>query len=336
MSNSIITAVVHDLRRGSSGFEVVLGQPIELISALAQKVVDELSERYDKSSSKAHGRFSTNTVDYPTEANLTAYLRAGKLGFADFTTKLMETLKLQAQRRTNVTSGHVLFAHFRRSGKAYLLVAIVSDRVGAALTQKLELREITHLDLEHFRFAGRIDIDGWTAGAARYIGFLRGKGDVSEYFREFLGCDAITPERQDTIRLVDALSNYAIQTDMEPAARSEFLSKAKTICDRAINQGKELDFKALANELQPADPQPLVEQLSNPDLALIDGFVPHRGALGALVQFKVKTDSWSLAFDRAALLAGDIVFNDDDTLTVQNLPPELIAQLRAERRDAAA
>ena len=39
------------------------------------------------------------------------------------------------------------------------------------------------------RVAGRIDLGAWQTGGERYISFLRGRGDVAQYFKLFLGCN---------------------------------------------------------------------------------------------------------------------------------------------------
>src|SRR3546814_4093830 len=92
---------------------------------------------------------------------------------------MMETLRSQAQARSASTGGHVLFAHFRREGHDYLLVAIITDKLSAALTSQRDVRDVRHLDLDGFCFAGRINLTAWAIGDERYISFLKGKGDLS-------------------------------------------------------------------------------------------------------------------------------------------------------------
>jgi nucleoid-associated protein len=336
LPNVIINAAVHDLQKGAAGFVVALAQNPLPINPTLQRVIDELYDLYSRRTSKSHGRFAVDEANYPAPIFLRAYLLDSDFGV--LTSELMNTLRLQAQRKTNATGGHVFFAHFERDAKQYLLVAIVNDKLGATLTRDLSVQDVKHLDMDGFRFAGRINLTGWMEGDARYIGFLKGKGDVSEYFREFLGCDATILERQDTADLVSALKHFAEAQGMDPAAKDDFLGRAKSICERASKQKQELEFQALANELMPAHPDVLLEVLTDPDRGLNDRFVPHRGALSPLVKFKAKTSLWSVEFEREALSGGNILFDEEEnTLTILNLPPELSQQLRAEREvDAQA
>jgi len=330
--NRIINVAVHDLRKVAVGFEVFIGRDGLAVNATTQRVIDSLYDLYSRRTSKSHGRFSANEADYPTQTHLREYMQNEPGNFANLTAQLMTTLRLQAQRRPNAAGGHVFFAHFERDGRQYLLVVIVNDKLGVALTRDLDVRDVEHIDMDGFRFAGRINITAWANGETRYIGFLKGKGDVSEYFREFLGCDETVQERLDTAELVTALKAFADAHGMDGAAKDDFLGRAKVICERSAKRREELEFQALANELMPADPESLLNVLADPDRGLNDRFIPHRGALGSLVKFKARTPLWSVEFEREAITGGDILYDPvENALTIRNLPPELSQQLRAER-----
>lgn len=331
MPNNIVSVAVHDLRKTEQGFDVVLGRPVLRITETTQRVVDDLNDLYTRRTSKSHGKFSDNEVDYPTQGHLRSYVEGQPGDFADFTSRLMATLQVQARRRSNAAGGHVFFSHFERDTRQFLLVAIVNDKLGAALTRDMDVQDIQHLDMDGFRFAGRVNMTGWAAGDPRYIGFLRGKGDVSDYFKEFLGCDTTFQDREDTAGLVSALKQFAEDQGMDAQAKGEFLGRAKSICDRSAKAREELEFTALANELVPADPDSLINVLTDPDRALNDRFVPNRRVLGSLVKFKAKTPLWSVEFEREALTGGNIIYDpDDNSLLIRGLPPELAEQLRTE------
>jgi nucleoid-associated protein len=333
LANIIKNIAIHDLKKSEAGFDVVPGKGGLAVTETIQEVIDGLHGLYAKRGSKSHGRFSTDADNYPTQTHLQAYLvgRRSARDFATLTGRLMATLRIQAQRKPGATGGHVFFAHVEREGQEFLLVTIVNDKLGAAMTQDLDVRRVRHLDIDGFRFAGRIDISAWVGRAPRYIGFLKGKGDVSDYFREFLGCEITLQDREDTVALVSALKRFADEQGMEAEVRDQFLRQAKTICDRSARDNAELDFTAFANELTPDSPDVLRALLTDPDLHLNDGFVPDRRALGTLVKFKAKTTSWTLEFEREALTSRDIQFNAEaNSLTITNLPDDLTERLRAE------
>lgn len=335
MSNNIRHLAVHDLSRTGSGLQFVHGRDDLSVNATTQRIVDELDEMYGKRSSKAHGQFSDDRDNYPAAGYFEAYLAGGAADdFANLTQLLMNTLVSKARGVPNAGAGHVFFAQFERDGQELMLIAIVTEKIGAALTQEFDAKEVKHLDLEGYRFAGRIDLTAWQSGEERYVGFLRGRGDVAEYFKEFLGCVSSVSDKTSTQELVTALREFADDQHLSVTQRDDLMVRAKAILDRSARSNEPVDFEAFANELVPAAPQTLTEHLGQPARALGDGFVPNNRVLNTLVKFKARTPHWSIEMDRGALRDGEILYDPArNTLTITNLPADLSASLRDEFAD---
>lgn len=299
------------------------------VSPVAQRVIDDLHKLYGRRTGKAHGRFAVDEDHYPTQRHLRDYLDGDGQGFRHMTEEMMRTLLARARRTANAGFGHVFFAHFEDDAGQFLLITILNDKIGAALTGDLSgVSDAPHLDLDGFRFAGRIAIEGWRTGEKRYVGFLKGKGDVADYFKDFLGCEATMLEKAETQRLVEALRAFTDEAGMDLAERETFLSRAKGICARSYREHEELDFQTFANELVPDDPASLVAVLADPARGLSEGFVPDARTLKLLVSYRAKTPLWSIEFDRSALTAGQIEYRAaEDVLIVRGLPDDLKAKL---------
>lgn len=333
--NKIIRVAVHDLKKEADKFEIKLGRSNLAVSNAVQRLVDRLYTLYGRRTSKSHGKFSEDDDNFPTQRHLREYIEAEESDFGAFTEALMKTLAVNAQTKAGATGGHVFFAHVQREQRDYLLVAIVNDTLSAQLTQQHDVADVTHLDVEGFRFAGRINISAWAAKDERYIGFLKGKGNVAEYFQAFLGCDDAVQDKADTKTLVEALKAFATKNGIDGEKKSAFLAKAKEICGRAASKKIELSFDALSNELHPEDPDCLREHLADPDLKLNDNFIPNKAVLNMLVRFKGRTEHWALEFDRSAIEAGEVTYDQtNDTLTLRNLPDDLRAKLSVEYGNA--
>lgn len=332
MVNTIRCVAIHDIRKNSDRLEVVLGPEFMRVNETTCRVVDGLNDIYTRRSSKAHGRFSDDTDNYPTSEYFDAYFQADGFGdFNTFTLHMMSTLLAKARSVPNAGAGHVFFAHFERDGREFMLIAIVNERLGAMLTDAFAVEDVRHLDLEGFRFAGRVDMTSWRAGEDRYIGFLRGRGDVAEYFKEFLACVSSTTAKRSTEELVTALRNYADDQGMEVAKRDDFLARAKATLDETARRGDLVDFQTLANVLVPSEPELLAEFLGDPDRRLGDGFSPNRRVLGTLVKFRARTPLWSIEIDRAAIAEGAVVFDPENrTLTITQVPNDFAEELRGE------
>lgn len=335
MPNNIRHLAVHDLRRAQNGLQVVHGNDALAVNPTAQRIVDALDDMYTKRSSKSHGQFSNDRDNYPASGYFETYLDENDGGdFADLTQRLMKTLLAKARGVPNAGAGHVFFAHIERDGRELMLIATVTEKLGAALTNQFDAQDVTHLDLEGFRFAGRIDLTGWQQGDERYVGFLRGRGEVAEYFKEFLGCVSSVSDKLSTRELVTALREYADDQEMNPDARNDFVTRAKSILDREARAHEQLDFQALANELTPTDPTSLSEFLGDPARQLGDGFVPNRRVINTLVKIQYRAPRWAIEIERGAMNDGEVSFDpENNALTINNLPDELVAELNAELAD---
>lgn len=321
---------IHELIKVEGGFDTRPVNPEHDVTDTVEWLVDELTNLYAKRASKAYGIFSEDDANLPTQGYLRSYLDAGAADFAGFTQNMMSTLAFQARKKSAAAGGFVFFAHYTRDDAVFLMVAIVTNKLGASLTAST-LNRIVHLDVEGFRFAGRININGWVANEKRYISFLKGKGDVAEYFQEFLGCDTSVQAVVDTRTLVRVIEDFASDKGMTAEEKLDFLRRAKSIGDDLARRGAQIDFQAFANELYPTEPEALVERLADPELALGDGFVPDRRVLKTLVTFRAKTALWSIEFQREAIARGAIRFDrQNSTLVIAQLPDELLAELRDE------
>lgn len=328
--NTIIAVIVHDLIKVGT---LSVDERVDIlpVTATVQRLVDQLVSEYAKRSGKSHGRFMDDEDNYPIQKYIREYYTEGTSNFFELSQVMMKTLCAKASG-TAATGGHVFIVHILHDELNYLIVAILTDELGAALTAGKDLTDNIHLDIKGFRFAGRIDMTNWQSGGERYLSFLKGRKQdrVSDYFKAFLGCDNSMVAATETATLLTALESFVVQQEMDEVAKNDFLTKAFYICTRLASDDEPIDIQEFANELWPSEPEQLVEVLSAPDLKLSEGFVPDKRTLRRLVKFFGKTPLWKIEFERTALNQGQIVFNNDETLTINNLPEELKDRLRKE------
>ena len=328
--NTIIAVIVHDLIKVGT---LSVDERVDIlpVTATVQRLVDQLVSEYAKRSGKSHGRFMDDEDNYPIQKYIREYYTEGTSNFFELSQVMMKTLCTKASG-TAATGGHVFIVHILHDELNYLIVAILTDELGAALTAGKDLTDNIHLDIKGFRFAGRIDMTNWQSGGERYLSFLKGRKQdrVSDYFKAFLGCDNSMVAATETATLLTALESFVVQQEMDEVAKNDFLTKAFYICTRLASDDEPIDIQEFANELWPSEPEQLVAVLSAPDLKLCEGFVPDKRTLRRLVKFFGKTPLWKIEFERTALNQGQIVFNNDETLTINNLPEELKDRLRKE------
>ncbi|MCU7916873.1 MAG: nucleoid-associated protein [Candidatus Thiodiazotropha sp. (ex Epidulcina cf. delphinae)] len=231
---------------------------------------------------------------------------------------------------TFATGGSVLIADVSNSETRWPIVTILTDKLGAAIDDNLNLVESVHLDLNGMRFAGRVNITKWLNDEDRYISFLKGGSrEVSDYFQRFLGCTHPRAWQKETLRLVEFIRRAVSTLDVADDQREAVRQAVYQYLDECAKISEPLSIDSLCNRAWPDDPDALKVPLVDPDTGISDGFVPQRRALKGLVRFEGKGPKWQVKFEREAVMNGEISLNvETRELTIKNVPEDVVTRFK--------
>lgn len=304
------------------------------INPVTQRLVDTLYDVYRRRTSKKHGIFNGNDELAPAQKYARAYLlEKTEKDFCRFTKRLTELLSDKA-KNTGATTGHVFFAHVYDK-REYLLITIVANETEFALSDEMDLKEIERLKSKDFRFAGRIDVTGWRDEQERYLSFLKGTKEVSNYFMAFLGCDTTIAGLKDTKNLVKAVIQFSqiAKRNNVPLSDNErqlFLISVDQYCRKIQKENQPMDIGALCNAVWPEDPDAMgiVIAEASADDSVNDGFMVDTRGLKSLKHITGKGKYWKIEIDRQALNKDNVTFNyKDRTIPLHGASDELMEQL---------
>lgn len=336
MTTNITDVVIHKLNKESHQRTASLElRPTVLpVNTVVQRLIDHLYKQYADKPGKGFGRFETDDNEYPVQKYLKQHVESSTISFLELSNQLMRHLETRAKTESLATGGYVLIAKTTSGSSNYILVAIVTEVVGTAITEGLEVVESVHLDMNQLRVAGRVDMTSWLSGADRYISFLKGRTDVAGYFKLFLGCNDVHLAAEESLKLLKGLESFATEQALDISKKEALFNTAHSYLVNLAKENQPVSLEALSNHLWPLEPQTLQIALANQDLSLSDGFVPDRRVLKRLVKFEAKSQYWKLSFDRKALTTRAIEFNQSTgTLTLKNLPEVLRNELLEELED---
>lgn len=335
MPNNIVNLVVHKLIKDQhTAASIELADALINVTPSAQRLIDHLHKLYAERPGKGYGRFEQDENNWPMSRFVREYFVDQATDYYAFSQVVMQHLQARAGQEQLATGGYVLIAHVSNGANDFLLVAIVTEVVGTAITEGLEIVDSVHLDMSNFRVAGRVDLTGWQSNAERYISFLKGRSEVANYFKQFLGCNDVLVALQETQKLVRGLESFAVEQNLEPAVRDQLFEQAYTYLEELGRNSNPVSLDALANRLWPDSPDDLKAVLAMDDLQLSDGFVPDRRAIKGLVKFKGTSTHWKLEFDRRGLRNGDIRYDQQNNkLVLSNIPDTLRRELVEELND---
>ncbi|MEC5399595.1 nucleoid-associated protein [Uliginosibacterium sp. H1] len=323
--NRITALVIHRLDKEAHGEAgITLREAPCAITPAAQRLVETLCLSYGNRLGKGYGKFESDEADFPLPVWLHQYLVERSLGFAELGCRMMEELRKRAAAESLATGGYVLIAHVQDRGSDCLFVAIVSETTGTAIANGLEITDSLHLDLEKLRVAGRIDLTSWQNGAERYISFLKGRAEVAQYFKLFLGCNDVVIALKETQKLVQGLNQFADAHKLEGEARDQMMERAHLCLDELGEAGMPLALDDMVRRVWPDEPERLQRSLDREDMQLATGFVPDRRAIRPLVRFRAASPQWKLEFDRSSLRSGAVMYDrQNDRLILTEIPASL-------------
>ncbi len=331
LAHTIHHLIVHRLQKEPNGpARVTLAQAEPPANGPAQRLVGELCQSFNQRIGKGFGHFEADEAHYPLPQLLRQYQQQ-QLDFVSFSQQLMTELQQRIEAEPLASGGLVLFAHVSHATMNFLFAAVISEVIGTAISEPLQVEDCIHLDSNHLRVAGRIDLDGWQTGGDKYISFLRGRGDVAGYFKLFLACNDMVTPLQETRKLVQGLTRFADAQQMPAEQRDQLFERAHGYLDALGDESSAVDLATVAEQVWPDAPQTLQTALEDEALELSGGFVPDRRAIKPLMRFKASAPQWKLEFDRASLRSGAVIYNkENDTLVLFDIPDELRKALQAE------
>ena len=339
--NTIQAVVIHKLVKDRHGKATVVTRSNLLpVTDPVKKLVGDIHDLYADKTGKGYGRFETDETNYPSARILRETFRSNTKSFLTATQELMTVLATKAGQAPLATGGYVLMAHVSNAAKhSWFIAAILTNIQGRAIKDdSLDVVDSVHVDLQNLRVAGRVNLTEWASDdpKVRYIGFLRQRGEVADYFKLFLGCNELIAATEETKKLVAVLKAFSKDSGLDRAAQENLLKAAYDYCSNCHKNNEPLSLEALTNAVCPTDPAKLQKALTAADVQINDGFVPDGRVIKAFVKIKAKTKYWSVELDRQALVGGQAKYDSKkSTLTLSGLPPELEAELRNELSDGS-
>ena len=325
--------IVHLIDKKPDGTPAVLhARDTELAASQAiENMLADLNESYNAKQGKAWGLFHGESVAYPFSGWLKNYLDEGQ-DFTAFSRQAVEHLQKLMEESNLSTGGHVLFAHYQQGMTDYLVIALLHHSEGVAVNEALDVTPAKHLDLGQLHLAARINISEWrnNANSKQYISFIKGKNGkkVSEYFRDFIGCQEGVDGPGETRTLLKAFSDFVESEDLPEESARE---KTKTLVDYASSQakmGEPMGLQELSGLIDEERPRAFYDHIRNKDYGLSPEIPADKRTLNQFQRFTGRAEGLSISFE-AHLLGSKIEYDESSgTLVIRNLPTQLTDQLK--------
>lgn len=265
--------IVHLIDKKPDGSPAVLhARDSELAASDAiENLLADLNDSYNAKQGKAWGFFHGESGAYPLSGWLKQYLDEEK-DFTAFSRVAVEHLQKLMEESNLSTGGHILFAHYQQGMTEYLAIALLHHSEGVAVNAQLDVTPSRHLDLGQLHLAARINLSEWknNQNSRQYISFIKGKNGkkVSDYFRDFIGCQEGVDGPGETRTLLKAFSDFVESEDLPEESARE---KTQTLVEYATTQtklGEPVTLEELSSLIDEDRPKAFYDHIRNKDYGL--------------------------------------------------------------------
>ncbi len=325
--------IVHLIEKKPDGTPAVLhARDSELGQSQAiENLLADLNESYNAKQGKAWGYFHEESGAYPFSGWLNQYMDAN-LDFTAFSRQAVEHLQKLMEESNLSTGGHVLFAHYQQSMTDYLAIALLHHSNGVTVTDALDVAEAKHLDLGQLHLATRINLSEWknNGQSRQYISFIKGKNGkkVSEYFRDFIGCQEGVDGPGETRTLLKAFSDYVENEDLPEEKAREKTSALVGYASSQAKIGEPMSLEELSGVIDEERPRAFYDHIRNKDYGLSPEIPADKRTLNQFQRFTGRAEGLSISFE-SHLLGSKVEYDEArDMLIIRHLPTQLKDQLK--------
>lgn len=329
----VLHSAIHKIDKKPDGTPAVLflGGAEQVESQARDDLMHQFNESYNGTAGKGWGFFHAESGGFPLSGWLGKYL-AGVDDFLKFSTIAVEHLVRLMEESNLTTGGHALFCHYQQGLTEYLVIALVQETEAVTMTEELSLLTVKRLDLDHIRLAARINLSEWKNNlrSKQYISYLKGKQGrkLSDYFRDFIGCQEGIDGPSETRTLLKAFSDFVESEDLPEESARE---KTHTLVSYSMAQaklGEPITLDELSGLIDEDRPKNFYDFIKAKDYGISETLPPDKKTLNKFRRFTGRAEGMSISFE-AHLLGDKIKFDEEGgTLTLRGLPTQLTEQLK--------
>ncbi|HEY9100683.1 nucleoid-associated protein, partial [Chitinimonas sp.] len=146
LEHRISDLIVHKLIKDQHGPATVELRAGTLpITASAQRLVDHLCTYYAEKLGKGYGRFEGDEDNFPMARFVRQYVVEQSIDFITFAQLMMQHLQMRADQEQLASGGYLLIARVHNGAADSIVVALITETVGSAITGELDIVDNPHL-----------------------------------------------------------------------------------------------------------------------------------------------------------------------------------------------
>ncbi|MDY4611484.1 MAG: nucleoid-associated protein [Sphaerochaetaceae bacterium] len=287
------------------------------------RFVDEFSRIYKnrRKTSRTFGEFETNQETYPVSKYISRYL-ASEINFLILSKNIADWFRMKITDIPMATGGYVFCIDYSDNEEPCIAIVILTNKSGTSISDEtLDLLSSFTLNVDEINMAVNIKTEKWRNNETSYLSFIRGRKDIAQYFRSFIGCKQTESNFAVTKLVIDNVFSFieSIYSDEELKTNKE--NVARSLYALMKNNSEALSIDTVACSLFPEEVlrEQFTVYLEEKNVEIPYDFVPDGRAYRRLVKLLYKTKLMDIKIDQSAFQEGVAYFDPEtDYLVIKD------------------
>ncbi|MBR9829554.1 MAG: hypothetical protein GYB41_13060 [Oceanospirillales bacterium] len=324
----VTAAIVHRLTRRTGEQSYSLREEPFDNEEHKSRLLSEIKPLFTRRASKRYGCFADESCTF--KGLVMNWMDEG-IGFTQFSRKVVEQLAMLMEQQDLETDGYWLFIHEELEAAQRLWITCLKQKEGLLLNSDNDLQDTAYINFSKTGFCACIDLhDINTPDKTRYLTLSFGFGDrpLQGALMEFTGFTNTVDTRADTEQFMALVQDYS--ESMPEDSGKRYQKEVAEFCMEQSKEGETVNFHTLAESVESIADVPLDTFITERSPQTKEEFIPDPSSLKKYIRYTGRTKEVSISFSNESL-GKTISFDPDtNTLTMTELPPSLIKQLKGE------
>lgn len=256
--------------------------------------------------------------------------------FITFSKDVADLIKTELSKSTMGTGGFILILNYTHSEKDWLMVIMLKNDEGYGLSDLLTLEKRKYLNLKKLNESARINLQQWLDNISlseeekgNCLSFMKGKKDedVTEYFRDALGCKGYQSSNKNTKNVISAITAYMESKSYPAPIRDAIRESVYTYFSSQYSSDLEVDLLTISRKVNAEEPKDFTNFLSEKNIMIDSSFKPSEKNFKALqkISFNIGDVKVSFTYDD---LNQNVILNNDGLL-IKSIPRHIVSEIES-------
>lgn len=321
--------IMHKIdKTGTIGTTQLRDSLLDIDSVDIKKFAQAVSFSYHRRSSKEFARFKTSPV--PTYENLIkSYTQDSETDekFVRFSQDAANHLKDEMNKKPTSTGGYLLFADYSVNDR-FIMAVLLNNKAGFTVNEdSLVVNMIKELNTDQIAMAGFVNMSIYESAndERRYLSFMKGVKNISDYFVSFIGADEDKESSKDMTRtFIGALKDYLKSKEYETDKLTSLEQAVYNYCEDKRTNKEPVTIHAISALLNPEDTEEFFQYTQGESYQLSTTIESiDKSQIDRLKLYKYSGDGMTISFKRSLYENGKISLIENDTKLVIEMPDEM-------------